>query len=345
MISSADSSSGRKDARGLFHDNLPAIAALAVALLLVTIGWARFASRTDMRSMRAVAATTDVERIWGGPLLQPQPEIKWRRADAATVELAKGDLFRTDAAITLYAQYLRRGLTEYPGFEAAFDATYAFLNPSEADSFVGFSVGLPVQRDALMLRDLKLLVDGREDQGATEYSQERITWSGRVSRGKTAVFRLSYRARGLSTFGYAFRSHEGAARPVTAFKLALTVRGARGELDYPLGSMSPTARGPVEGGELLVWDVERLLTSFDIGVVVPDTRGVSAALSRLISNAPYFFVLFAGGLLYALPTPDGAHARSTLWGYRPHTFSTFPSRPISRLICPGPPPAQCRSPG
>jgi hypothetical protein len=49
-----------------------------------------------------------------------------------------------------------------------------------------------------------------------------------------------------------------------------------------------------------VWDVERLLTSFDIGLILPDKSDLSAAIGRLINNAPFFYLMFAAALTLAL---------------------------------------------
>src|SRR5262249_43776740 len=150
---------------------------------------------------------------------------------------------------------------------------YQFHNPSPESAFVAFTVGLPVERSALMLRDLSLLVDGKEDPTHTEYVADRIAWRGRVDGNRSVRFTLSYRARGLERFGYRFVSgqkSEDSARPVTAFKMQLRVKNLRGEVDFPVGSMAPTTIQDSGGARVYVWDVERLLTSFDIGLVLPD---------------------------------------------------------------------------
>jgi hypothetical protein len=290
-----------------FADNAPAFVAVAVCAAALSTGWGLFSLRLTDRGERAQSAAADVARIWGGPLQQPQPQVRWRRADAATVELETGELARTDVQVDLDVDYRRRGITEYPGYEARVTASYEFPNPSSDAAFVAFTVGLPVERSALMLRDLALLVDGKEDAAHTEYSPEGIAWRGRVDGGHVARFGLAYRARGLERFGYRFAPNDKldgkgvTARPVSAFKLRMAIRGAKGELDLPVGAMAPTStvQGP-DGARVYSWDVERLLTSFDVGVVLPDRREAASAIGRLIRNAPWFYLLYAASLLFAL---------------------------------------------
>ncbi|MGC4115827.1 MAG: hypothetical protein QM765_14760 [Myxococcales bacterium] len=239
---------------------------------------------------------------------------------------ANGSFSRSDVKVDLDVQYRRRGVAEYPCYEAKFDGQYEFANPSPAPAFVAFSVGLPVEKDALMLQELKLLVDGREDPANTEYTPDRIVWTGPVEGERTAKFQVAFRARGLQRFGYSFGSEKNPARgkPVNGFRLAMTVKGARGALDFPVGSMSPTA--DVSRGEAreLVWEVNRLLSSFDVGVELPDSKGVSTALRHLVSNAPFFFLLWASAMLFALRgTPRVARALHLL-GLAATYFLYFP---------------------
>ncbi len=309
----------------LIADNILPLSAIALAAVALTIGWELFAHRLGQRTSRAHDGE-EVSRIWGGPLRQLQPTVRWRRADAATVELARGELTRSDVTVDLDVEYRRRGVTEYPCYRAHVDGQYEFKNTSRDPAFVAFSVGLPVDRQALMLEEIKLLVDGKEDAENTEYAADRIVWTGRVEGAHTAKFQVAFQARGLQRFGYAFvdEKGEGQGRPVTAFRLAMKVKGARGALDFPVGSMSPTTDVPTAEGRLLTWEVNRLLSSFDVGVELPDSRGLSSALQRLISNAPVFFLLWAAALLYALQRTSRAARTLHLLGLSATYFLYFP---------------------
>lgn len=294
--------------RSLLRDYTPAALAVVASLMALAVGWALFADRLLSRSARASSLDAEESRLWGGPLLQPHPTVRWRRADAATAALSSGQLEQSHVKVDLDAQYRRRGLVELPCYEAGFTGDYTFKNPSSEPAFVAFGVGLPVKGDALMLRDLRLLVDGKEDPAHTEYTPERIVWTGALPGAATGHFQLGYRARGLERFGYALNGGvacagercEGLVKPVTAFQLELNVRGAKGALDRAPGWMAPTGENATVDGTQLVWNVDRLLTAMDLGVVLPDNRGVSVAMAKLMGNAPFFYLLFSAGLLHAL---------------------------------------------
>jgi hypothetical protein len=293
----------------LLRDYALPLTAVLVTTIALAIGWQMFARRMNHRTIDAEGSSTEVSRIWGGPLVQPQPRLGWRRSDAATVELSTGELATSTVNIALDAQYRRRGITEYPAYLADFAADYSFRNPSPHPIFVAFNIGLPVDRASLMVTDLALLVDGAEDASHTSYAAEGIAWNGELAGGKDVIFSVKYRARGLERLSYALGSSAVSMGPVNKFELNMTVRGVPGQIDYPVGAMSPTDKVEIEGGQVLTWKVDNLLSSFDVGVVLPDRSGLTRALHKLINNAPFYYLFYALALLYAF-AKVGTRART-----------------------------------
>lgn len=306
---------------------LPALTAVACALALL-LGLRLFGERMTSRASLAASRAADVEQIWGGPLLQPQPLVMWRRADAATPELSRADISSTKVQVELDVEYRRRGITEYPGYQARVAGAYQLTNPTADPIQASFSLGLPSARSSLMLTELSLTVDGREDPSHTEYAPDKITWAGRVEGGHTAIFAVKYRARGLQRFGYALspaalKSED--ARPISHFELDLLVRGAHDELDFPLGSMSPTLNETTpEGARHLVWSVDRMLSAFDVGLVLPDKSGLTAALRKFVYNAPWFYLLFAFSAVLAMSGRTSRERAIHLVGLSSAYFLYFP---------------------
>lgn len=289
----------KKPSLGLLIDNALPLAVLLTIMVALAVGWTMFAHRMLGRTEKAENSSEEVARIWGGALSQPQPKVRWRRVDAATVELTPGELSRSTVDVALDAQYRRRGITEYPAYTADFSGNYGFKNPSTHPIFVAFNIGLPVDRSALMVTDLELMLDGAADTPHTEYAQEGIAWAGEIPGGREVTFTVKYHARGLQKFGYALATGAGSANPVSKFEMNMIVRGVSGALDYPVGAMTPTSIIDADGGKRLTWKVDNLLSSFDVGVVLPDNGGVARALFRLISNAPVFYLFYGLALLYA----------------------------------------------
>lgn len=305
---------------GVLVDNLVPGLAIGLAAFCVLVSLELFGNRMEARSLDARSRGDEVAQSWGGPIAQPQPQVLWRRADAATAALERGALAKTEATIGLDVSYRRKGLAEYPGYAADVDAVWSFVNPSEHAIVAAFEVPLPARREVAVLSGLSLTVDGREDARATEWKEDRVVWTGRIEGGQRVQFGLSYEARGLAQIGWklgapptlaaiarpAWEQGEEAQpsrplEPVQNFTLAMTVRGARGVLDFPAGSMTPTQVDlEADGTTRLVWRADRLLTALDVGVVLPDKADVAANLARLTSVAPGFFLLYAAALLVAL---------------------------------------------
>lgn len=298
------------------------IVATVLASLVLTLGWELFAARLESRLNRDAVRSDEVRRIWGGPVLQGGPRVQWRRQDAATAELATAPIDRTDIQVGLKVEYRARGLTEYPTYEADFAGVYVVTNPSSASSFVAFRIPLPGDGGDMVSTNLALLVDGKEAPAETQYQRDTKTvlWTGEMEGQQTKTFEFKYRVRGLESFAYdvddagadfsggsdgSDRSdgENGASRasasPQSNFKLAMTVEGLDGELDYPIGSMSPTSIVSDGGRSILTWDLPRVLTSLDAGVLLPDHLGPMRAFVHLLGMAPWFFVLFSLSLGYA----------------------------------------------
>src|SRR5262245_14727967 len=120
----------------LWREHALSLVVIAASVVALSMGWSLFSVRLVERGERSKLATDDVARIWGGPLLQPQPEVRWRRADAATVDLEPGELASTTVDVDLDVEYRRRGVVEFPGYDAKLAAQYAFQNPSPEAAFV-----------------------------------------------------------------------------------------------------------------------------------------------------------------------------------------------------------------
>ncbi|MBK6690452.1 MAG: hypothetical protein IPG45_38650 [Deltaproteobacteria bacterium] len=305
----------------------PSLVAITCALCLL-VGLRIFGHRMAFRSEEASRRSADVAQIWGGPLLQPHPTAQWRRADAATPELSPAELTKSQVQVMLDVEYRRRGIAEYPGYRAEVTGTYRLQNPVEAPIHAAFVIGLPSDRSSLMLTDLELTIDGKEDRAHTEYAPDRITWAGRIPGGGAATVALRYRARGLEQFGYALSpkvSSLGEARPISDFQLELLVRGAKGELDFPMGAMTPTlAETTADGARRMVWSVDRMLSAFDVGVVLPDKANLSAALAKLVHNAPWFYLLYAFSVLWVMAGLSGLARSLHLVGLSATYFLYFP---------------------
>ena len=93
-----------------------------------------------------------------------------------------------------------------------------------------------------------------------------LSAAAELAPGQETVLRVRYRSRGLGDWTYAFTS-SGVAQ-VRDFQLADEDRFPR--IDFPAGTLSPTARAPLGEGWNLTWRFASLVTGQRIGMDAPE---------------------------------------------------------------------------
>ena len=142
-----------------------------------------------------------------------------------------------------------------------------------------------------MLRDVRLLVNGKEDSENTEYQPNLILWTGRLEPSQSLEMTVHYIGRGLNHFIYGFEP----GKQINNFKMKIDVLGA-GDVDYPVSTMTPTQMDGSDRGTTLVWDLDRVLTQLNIGVALPDRINIARQISVMAQRAPVFFLMFLASL-------------------------------------------------
>ncbi|MDY6992431.1 MAG: hypothetical protein SVR94_07470, partial [Pseudomonadota bacterium] len=88
------------------------------------------------------------------------------------------------------------------------------------------------------------------------------------------------------------------------FTMVMEVHGAE-DLDYAESTMPPTeAIQDLPQGKRLTWHLNRTLSQFNIGVILPDKLNVEKQLFIMNQRAPVFFVLFLVVLTLILQLAD-----------------------------------------
>ncbi len=260
----------------------------------IVIGLLMLAERLDMRTYKAMyAQKNSVERIWGGNLAQPMPSVRYKHFGSDVSSLSRGDIHATDVKVALNVDYRKKGLVYYTGYNAEFMGKYTLKNPEKEKIYLSFIFPYPTEQGEGMLSDVKLLVNGEEDLQNTEYQPTLALWTGLLEAGASLEITLHYKGRGLNAFKYGFES----GKQINNFNLQMLV-DVSDNLDYPDSTMPPTAPLEVsEQGTKLVWQLDRTLTRFNIGVVLPDKLNIEKQMAVMSYRAPAFFLLFFLALL------------------------------------------------
>lgn len=202
-------------------------------------------------------------------------------------------------------EHRRKGLLWHPTYTVGFDGRYRVHNPGEAAGTFEFT--LPLPRGASVFRDVRLRVDGNAVPDV-EASGGRILHRLDLDAGETADVHVGYVSQGVETWRYALGAapdtgNEGASSVRTARDVSLTVETDFADVDFPGGTLSPTAKARRDGGGwTLTWDYGTLVSSAGMGLAMPQKLNPGPWVSRVTFFAPvslflFFFAVFVLSVL------------------------------------------------
>jgi hypothetical protein len=196
---------------------------------------------------------------------------------------------RCDADVTLLADHRRRGLIWYPTYLCRFDGTWTIANEDPVPRRIRVAFRFPAAEGTY--DGFELHVGSERVQAAVD-TRKGIERTLQLAPGETRTFRIAYVTRGLGVWRFRMAGAAGRVRD-----LNLTVRTDFARVDYPDGTLSPMETRLEGGGAALSWRASDLLTSQDVGVVVPERLNPGPLASRIAFFAPvcllFFFVTVA----------------------------------------------------
>jgi len=248
---------------------------------------------------------TEVAQLWGGRHEQQAPtatylvpreteeEVEGRDAEGKAVKLRRklivqdehaAPLVSSRARVRLEVDHRRKGLLWYPTYAVAFEGHYAFRNPDPVARAVTVQFPFPAKEglyDAFVLR-----FAGSEGEAVTDLSKG-ATVSTQLPPGGEGRLDVSYRSRGLGTWTYALAQGVGQVRDFD-LQLLTNVDG----IDFPAGTISPTAKARQGAGWQLRWAFESLVTGQRIGVELPNRLNPGPLAARITFFAPVGLLFF-----------------------------------------------------
>ena len=289
------------------------IVGIAVVWVGCCLAWVVLGSTLLVRSDTASSrGSEDVYRLWGPPADQAQPtatygDVRTVPDTRAVVDPATGvsrevhstreetftrpiPLVGSDVDVALSLEHRRRGLNWYPTYTIDLDGTYRFRNDSGAERVVTFAYPLSQQH---------AVFDGfavREGEAAVpfEITGEHATWTATLAPGEERAYRIGYRSRGTERWHY--RMAHGTSR-TTDFRLDVTTDFT--DVDFPEGTLSPTAHETTGGGWHGTWSFDSLIANQPIGVELPRRLDPGPLAARITFFAPVglLFFFFVVGIL------------------------------------------------
>lgn len=248
----------------------------------------------------------EVEQLWGGAHLQVAPQAVLERPRTQVDEVEERDaqgrvtrrtvtkevvdavplvLDRSRVQVALRLDPRRKGLLWYDTYAVTFRGTYAFRNPDAVPRRVNAVFRFP-SADGVY-DDFTLRLGGAEVPPRSDLS-EGLTVPVDLAAGAATTLEVAYRSRGLGPWRYAF-GPSGVGQ-VRDFQLDLDTDF--GDVDFPPGSLSPTAHHPRPGGHLSQWHFASLVSGQTVGMDPPDRLNPGPLASRITFFAPVSLLFF-----------------------------------------------------
>ncbi len=282
------------------------VLAIGFIFLCTAVAWSilggSVVARTGESDQRLA---TEVAQLWGGRHEQQAPtatylvpreteeEVEGRDAAGKPVKLRRKQIVQDEhaaplassrARVRLEVDHRRKGLLWYPTYAVAFEGHYAFRNPDPVARVVTVHLPFPAKEglyDAFLLR-----FAGSEGEGVTDLSKG-ATVSAQLPPGGEGRLDVSYRSRGLGTWTYVLAQGVGQVRDFE-LQLLTNVDG----IDFPAGTISPTAKARQGAGWELRWAFESLVTGQRIGVELPNKLNPGPLAARITFFAPVGLLFF-----------------------------------------------------
>jgi len=210
----------------------------------------------------------------------------------------------TDVEADLHLAHRKKGLMWYATYAAAVDGRFRVENDGEAGRF---EFTFPLPSGSSVFSDLAVEVDGKPVDVDAEGGRIRHVFE--LKGGETVEVRVRYGSQGVGTWRYAFGGEgrgvafDETGRPMPTASGVRTARDVRvavttdfDAIDFPDGTLSPTAKERVDGGWQLVWDHGTLVASADVGVEMPQRLNPGPWVSRVTFFAPVSLFLFFFGV-------------------------------------------------
>ena len=271
------------------------LVASVIIVACTAVAWFLLGSTLSYRTQVSSAEMqAEVSGVWGPDLVQEHP-LAWFETPNAPNGKAQVLPSATEMNVSLLSEPKRRGLLWHRTYDVDLKSDYTFTNPTKIPQT--FYISFPLPRDTAGLQGFEFRL-GENDSAA----QAAPGTSGVVTRAillpasGAVTLHTGYRTRGTNTWKYFFPD----SRRIAGFKL--TMRTNFPEINFRVGTGSPSHRSQNQDGFTLVWDYPDVLAAPAIGMDMPKRLNAGPVAARIAFFAPVsllFFVtivLLVGGI-------------------------------------------------
>ncbi|MGB0580045.1 MAG: inner membrane CreD family protein [Limisphaerales bacterium] len=257
---------------------------LAIVIIFTGIcaAWFLLGSAVTLRTARADVQLLDkVRGNWGAEIQQKQPKVFYVAPDSSESRRTIQPL-TSDVRVNLNYDPKKKGLLWYRTYQADFSAEYVVRNPTPIEQTIFIEFEFPV--DGMRYDAFNLSIEGEVSDKAPENGT--ITESVVLAADAEATVRIGYRAAGMNSWSY---SLAGTSR---IRGLQLQMLTDFDDIDFPVGTESPTSRDPAGNGWQLNWDYSDVIGAQAIGMDMPAAINPGPVAARITFFAPVSLLFF-----------------------------------------------------
>jgi hypothetical protein len=313
------------------------VLAIAAIYILATVAWgtlgASILARTGEFDYRL---GSEVAQLWGGQHRQVAPAVwveRWREVtEKEPVAVSDGKqiyrevkknvldsdpvrLAQSRVKVDLRLTHRQKGLLWYDTYDVVFSGRFLARNPDSVERSLAVEMLFPSSQ--AIYDEFVFRVNGEAAPAANDLTKGLRTHV-RVPPGGEVVIDVAYKSRGLDDWKYAFVA-QGVGE-VSDFTLVATTDFLK--VDFPPGSMSPTAKRATDGGWALEWKFGNLVTGQHIGIDLPNRINPGPLAARLTAFAPVSLLFFMT-VMVILGVLSGQNLHPVNYGFLSAAFFAF----------------------
>lgn len=289
---------------------------IAAVFILATIGWMILSGVTRMRmDSQSDSLRSSVQSLWGNQQTQRAPTLAFHydvQEEVERTETKNGvnvqvrelvtrtlerpvALGSTNVDVKISSDLRRKGLNWYSLYNVKFKGVYSYVHAGPESGELEVVLAFP---DATAIYDdFRFTVDGVDVSGGLDANGDKLRARVAVAPGQRVEILAGYKSRGLDQWHYLPAAGVG---KLDAF--SLTMHTDFTEIDFPSGTLSPSAKKREGDGYLLSWNFKQIVTGNGIGMITPSRIQPGALAAQLSLSAPvslffYFFIIFVLAIL------------------------------------------------
>lgn len=260
------------------------IATLAI-IICTAAAWFLLGATLSYRTGQSSAHLQDeVSGVWGPELNQEHPQAWFETPNAPG---GKAQVLPSSSQVTvqLASDPKRRGLLWHRTYDVDMKSDYVFTNPTKIPQTFYISYPLPAKTAGLHGFEYQL-GDAENPAQAIPGPSGVVTRAMLLPASGAVTLHTGYRTRGTNTWSYHFTDN----RRIAGFKLTLHTNFT--EINFPVGTGSPSKRSAERDGYTLVWNYPDVLAAPAIGMDMPKRLNAGPVAARIAFFAPVSLLFF-----------------------------------------------------